>query len=152
MSMNGFFVAIPEQHFFEFCSAKNPLELDYVVRWDVADAWDILQKITDMQSYLSGVLSQNIQGLSTVDGQCHFFTPDRVEAFYEKLMQIDLNDLANLKPQYGLDSLYRGEAIDAEELADHILTLRDKLKTILPIYQPATNRHHHGHVVFFYVA
>lgn len=152
MSMNGFFVAIPEQHFFEFCEVEDPLDLDYVLRWDVADAWDILQKTTDMNSYLSGTLDQNIEGLMTADGECHFFTPDRVEAFYKKIMQIDLLDLSNLKPQYGLDSLYRGEAIDAEELAEHISTFRDKLKNILPIYHPETNRHSNGHVVFFYVA
>lgn len=152
MSMNGFFVAIPEQHFFEFCQAEDPLDLDYVSRWDVADSWDVLRKVTDMNAYLTGALQEEVYGLSAADGKCHFFTPDRVEAFYERLLQIDLNDLENLKPKSGLRSLYRGEGIEPEQLADHILTLRNRLQTILPIYHPETNRHSNGHVVFFYVA
>jgi hypothetical protein len=153
MSMNGFFVAIPEQHFFEFCEAEDPLDLDYVSPWDVADSWDVLRKVTDMDEYLTGALQEEVYGLNAADGKCHFFTPDRVEAFYEQLLQIDLtDDLGNLKPKSGLRSLYRGEGIEPEQLADHILTLRNRLQTILPIYHPETNRHNNGHVVFFYVA
>jgi len=152
MSMNGFFVAIPEQYFFEFCEAEYPLNLDYVSRWDVADSWDVLRKVTDMDKYLTGALQEEVYGLNAADGKCHFFTPDRVEAFYERLLQIDLNDLENLKPKSGLRSLYRGEVIEPEQLADHILTLRNRLQTILPIYHPETNHHNNGHVVFFYVA
>lgn len=152
MSMNGFFVAIPEQHFFEFCEAEDPLNLDYVSRWDVADSWDVLRKATDMEEYLTGALQEEVYSLNAADGKCHFFTPDRVEAFYERLLQIDLNDLANIKPKSGLRSLYRGEGIEPEQLADHILALRNRLQTILPIYHPEANRHSNGHVVFFYVA
>lgn len=157
MSMNGFFVAVPEDKFDEFCQAEDPLDLDYAVRWDVADAWDLIQVVTRMNNHVSTTLrdGRNINVEVAADGTYHVFKPNGVHSYYEYLNEMDqLGKIERFRhePVRIAYKLYHGQSIEGDELADRILDLKNTFQQFAPVQDPATHVSSNRHVVLYYVA
>lgn len=156
MSMNGFFVAVPERQFFEFCQSDDPDAMPDVIRWDVADAFGAIHRITWMTEYFSAEMRKGIQGLNAADGVYSIFTPDRVDAFGQYLEALTFEEVTRWlnSNAYDADSIYHGQRFvdDPEALFKHVNLLKNMLQKLSPIYDPAINRHTNAYVVIHYIA
>lgn len=157
MSMNGFFVAVPEDKFEEFCKAEDPLDLDYAVRWDVADAWHLIQVVTRMDNHISTTLKDGRDINFGVAADCtyHVFKPNGVQSYYDYLHDMDqLGKIERFRhePVRIAHKLYHGNSIEGDQLADYILELKNTFKQFAPIQDPDTHVISNRHVVLHYMA
>lgn len=157
MSMNGFFIAIPEDRFEEFCLTQDSLDLDYVRQWDIADAWDLVRVVTRMSNHTDHTLQDGVDVNVEVaaDGQYWMFKPEQVQSYVEYLEEMDqLGKIERFRhePVRIAYKLYHGESIEGDELAERILFLKEKLKHYAPVYDADNNVSSNRHVVLFFVA
>lgn len=156
MSMNGFFVAVPERQFFEFCQSDDPYAMPDVIRWDVADAFGAIRRIAWMTEYFSAEMQKGIDGLNAADQIYSIFTPDRVDAFARHLETLTFEEVSRWlnSKSYDVDGIYHGQVFidNPQELFNHVSCLKDMMQKLSPIYDPASNRHTNAYVVVHYVA
>ena len=157
MSMNGFFIAIPEDRFEEFCQTQYPLRLDYVSRWDVADAWDVIRVVSRMGNHVSSTLVDGVDLNVDLSADCRYlmFKPEQVQSYFEYLEEMDqLGKIERFRhePVRIAYKLYHGESIGGDQLADYLLGLKEQFKHFAPVYDADSNVSRNRHVVLFFAA
>lgn len=155
MGMYGFFVAVPEDKFEEFTAAEFPLELDYIQRWCVDDAWHVIQVVTRMNNFTAqSDHFDDASNLPAATGQYDLFSPERILAYHSYLCEMDaLGKIERFRSEpVRIKNLYRVESIEGEELVNQILYLKKCLKSVLPSQNAETGAAENRYVVVYYVA